>query len=528
MQWLKRSRRTRNNLPGGNFHSHGLKFARCVNDKAITRMDMLYNTITSSKMKKTSSSHPEILLIVAIVLLAVVARLLPGPRTIDDAYITFRYARNILAGNGFVFNPGEHVLGTTTPLFAGLLAALGWFFGGEQAPFPIIANLLNAAFDGLTCLLWILIGRRLRLRLAGWGTALVWAIAPYSVTFAIGGLETSLVVLLLSGIIYLHLVGKRFLMAFFAPLALLTRPDALILLGPIALDRLVQRLKEKKGTNLVETLRPLGLELIIFLVPVFLWIVPATIYFGSPLPHSIAAKSLAYHLPGYAALVRLLQHYATPFQEQLTFGQSWIAVGLILYPFLYLVGARQAWKNEPCSWPAAVYPWLYFSVFAVANPLIFRWYLTPPLPFTISSSWSGSKRSLESCCKRSARTDTPYDKNHVRGSFHNRVGIGSAHPNRAQPAGLDSPSDHGLSRPAPQMAWYQLELLYRQAADSLAAEDLANGLDPPVLAAGDVGVLGYFTRMRILDTVGLNSPQSTRYYPLEAALYTINYAIPRT
>ncbi|MCC6188386.1 MAG: hypothetical protein IT318_05100, partial [Anaerolineales bacterium] len=47
--------------------------------------------------------------------LALAARLLAGPRTIDDAFITFRYARNLLAGSGLVFNPGENVLGTTTP-----------------------------------------------------------------------------------------------------------------------------------------------------------------------------------------------------------------------------------------------------------------------------------------------------------------------------------------------------------------------------------------------------------------------------
>ncbi|HEX9595332.1 MAG TPA: hypothetical protein VF982_00500, partial [Anaerolineales bacterium] len=94
-----------------------------------------------------------ILLPVAIILLAFAARLIPGPRTIDDAYITFRYARNILAGNGLVYNPGERVLGTTTPLFAFLLAALGAVSGGTQSPFPILAMLVNALADAITCLL---------------------------------------------------------------------------------------------------------------------------------------------------------------------------------------------------------------------------------------------------------------------------------------------------------------------------------------------------------------------------------------
>ena len=80
--------------------------------------------------------------------------------------------------------------------------------------------------------------------------------------------------------------------------------------------------------------------------------------------------------------------------------------------------------------------------------------------------------------------------------------------------------DHGLDRPAPEMAWYELELLYRQAAETLAPT-----LSPQTtLAASDVGVLGYFTDARILDTVGLNSPGALRYYPLDPGIYVINLA----
>jgi hypothetical protein len=86
--------------------------------------------------------------------------------------------------------------------------------------------------------------------------------------------------------------------------------------------------------------------------------------------------------------------------------------------------------------------------------------------------------------------------------------------------------DHGLNRPAPEMAWYKLELLYRQAAESLQPDLQKPTFPDPVLAAGDVGVLGFETGMSILDTVGLNSPQSSAYYPLEAENYVINYAIP--
>jgi hypothetical protein len=72
------------------------------------------------------------------------------------------------------------------------------------------------------------------------------------------------------------------------------------------------------------------------------------------------------------------------------------------------------------------------------------------------------------------------------------------------------------------MAYIRLELLYEQAA-SLLQDDLESG---QTIAVGDIGTLGYITNARILDTVGLISPDATTYYPLPERAYVINYAIP--
>jgi hypothetical protein len=69
-------------------------------------------------------------------------------------------------------------------------------------------------------------------------------------------------------------------------------------------------------------------------------------------------------------------------------------------------------------------------------------------------------------------------------------------------------------------------LLYQQAASILDSNFISREAPETSLAAGDVGVLGYTTGMRIIDTVGLNSPQSSSYYPLDPSNYVINYAIP--
>ena len=52
------------------------------------------------------TSRHVLLIVLTLALVAIIARLLPGPRTIDDAFITFRYSRNIVEGQGFVYNIG--------------------------------------------------------------------------------------------------------------------------------------------------------------------------------------------------------------------------------------------------------------------------------------------------------------------------------------------------------------------------------------------------------------------------------------
>ena len=68
--------------------------------------------------------------------------------TSEDFLITLRYAENLAGGHGFVYNPGERVLGTTTPLYAlflALAAALG-------LPADGVGKAVNILADGALCL----------------------------------------------------------------------------------------------------------------------------------------------------------------------------------------------------------------------------------------------------------------------------------------------------------------------------------------------------------------------------------------
>jgi hypothetical protein len=431
-----------------------------------------------------------------------IARILPEPRTIDDAFITFRYAQNLLDGHGLVYNPGEAVLGTTTPVYALLMTGLGLLFGGGQVPFPTISLVANALVDSVTCLLLVKLGETLGYRRAGLSAAMIWAIAPYSVTFAIGGMETSLFVLMMVSTLYLHSTNRPILASFFAALGVLTRPDALLFIMPLIFERLRQiGMHWRRRRQLQNTAAG---EIAAFGGPLTIWAVIGFIVYGNPIPHSILAKVAAYRLPADAALTRLLQHYGTPFLGHDVLGIWWIGAGLLIYLTLFLIGASGVVQKNIHTWPLFAFPWIYLIAYAMANPLIFRWYLTPPLPFYFLGILIGVER-IGNRWKPPAVLAI-----FTALTFLSTLTGWTLHP------------DHGPKNPAPEMAYIKLELLYQRAA-----EELQDQIGPDqVLAAGDIGALGYYTGARILDTIGLISPQSLPYYPIPASMYEINYAIP--
>jgi hypothetical protein len=446
----------------------------------------------------------------AVAALALLARVVPTPRTIDDAFITFRYARNLLGGLGFVYNPGEHVLGTTTPLYTLLMAGVA--AATRSGNYPWIALWVNALADAATCLVLMRLGERLgRQRAVGVALGLLWAVAPMSVTFAVGGMETSVFVLLLVVSAALYLAGRTRWAAFTSALMLLTRPDSAALVGPVVLDLVWRRWRARK---------PPWVEAGIFLATLAPWVVFATLYFGSPLPHSIAAKSLAYRLPPGSALVRLLQHFATPFFEYLVFPNSIVLIAcLTVYLALYTTGGLAAIRRDARVWPVVLYPLLYSAAFAIANPLIFRWYLAPPLPFYFLFVLLGLAQLAEAL--KPTRGSGPVA---CAASLMSRLMLPTACLGFLA-LSLNAWSlrpDHGPKWPAPEMAWHQIELLYTRVGQELAPHVTAQ----TVIAAGDVGALGYYSNARILDTVGLMSPEASAYYPLDPALYVITYAVP--
>ncbi len=137
--------------------------------------------------------------------------------------------------------------------------------------------------------------------------------------------------------------------------------------------------------------------MILAVIPLVSWLIFSYIYFGTLLPHSIAAKSVAYLLPDNAAFIRLLQHYLTPFSEDYTLSPGFLYIGLFTIPLFFILGFISIYRKNFLSLSLLLYPVLYFITFSIAHPLIFRWYLTPPLPIYMLILLTGAESFLKKC-----------------------------------------------------------------------------------------------------------------------------------
>ena len=151
--------------------------------------------------------------------------------TCDDAWISFRYARQLVEGNGLVFNPGERVEGYTNFSWT-LLVALGLAMDIDVEIWTYILGL------GGLCGLVVLLSREDRLdgTLVAPSVAVLAALHPDLRTWSTGGLETILFTLL--GFAGFQLVSRRHNTArsdaaagAVLGLATLTRPDGALLLA---------------------------------------------------------------------------------------------------------------------------------------------------------------------------------------------------------------------------------------------------------------------------------------------------------
>jgi 4-amino-4-deoxy-L-arabinose transferase-like glycosyltransferase len=118
--------------------------------------------------------------------------------TADDAFITFRYADNLAHGLGFVYNAGENVMGTSTPLFTLILSLFS--LAGIK---PIIAAFIVSLFcTGLTAVILYRFAISLSFKKYSILPVVIYVLFPRILSTDTGGMETPLFALLVIAAFY--------------------------------------------------------------------------------------------------------------------------------------------------------------------------------------------------------------------------------------------------------------------------------------------------------------------------------------
>ncbi|MEW6617755.1 MAG: hypothetical protein AB1422_00115 [bacterium] len=206
------------------------------------------------------------------VVVIIIAIFLPVGLEKDDPYIIFRYVNNILSGQGWVYNLGEHINGTTSTLNT-ILYVIGSFFYKD---IPLAARVINTISLFFASYFLFLIFYNKKRILGGIISSVFITINPYLIQSY--GLESMLYLMLMILSLYFYEKNKLMPMGICLALLYLTRGDGIIL--AIVLYG-IYSINSKKIP--FKSLVLFGLILLPFLLFLYL-------YFGSITPNTLYAK----------------------------------------------------------------------------------------------------------------------------------------------------------------------------------------------------------------------------------------------
>jgi hypothetical protein len=382
----------------------------------------------------------------------------------DDAYITYRYARNLAEGRGFVYNPGEPVLGTTTPLYT-LVLALGAAATRQDVPTVSLAVGLLSVWAGAGALYELGQAHSKSLALA---VGLLYLTNPFLSEFV--GMESYFLVAMLLLAAWAYAGRRLWLASLVCGLLVLVRYEMILLVGLLAL---VDFRAERR----------LPWWLLPGLAPVVAWLAYAWLQFGSPIPLSAQAKLAATRVPFALGAAVFEYYFVTSVPADLV---------LILLAVLGAIAALVLRRLLPRYGLVALFGVLYFCL---VSPLAgsFPWYYAPLVPAfaVLVAAGLGQATDLAAALSRRWRL-----LNAARIAAGLRwllilavVGIQLIYWRNDDALRQRQPFDHR------SVAFQQVAQWLNQNASPRAS-----------LASFEIGYLGYYTDLKIIDFAGLVTP----------------------
>jgi hypothetical protein len=412
--------------------------------------------------------------------------------TYEDSLITLRYAENLAHGHGLVYNPGERVFGASTPFYVLLLSLLC----ALRLPDPLLAaKLLCIAADGLTALLGFrLLRAETRVPWAGSLFAVAFALSPLLIQNCVSGMETPVALLWLILAFWADRQDRPALLGLALGLLMLVRPDgavaAAVLLGVRAVRE--RRFPVQTAILAAATLLP--------------WLLFAWAYYGTPIPNSLFAKASAYNAhrpslwPNFQYTLSQFAPYRTTLPQRLF---NSLIVVLLISGVYAIVRERRRLLALPLFWLA----WWDFLV--LPRTLLFLWYY-PPLTLSayllagVGWDWMCGCMGVWVCGRPTHRTDRTDPTTPTRPYAHTPTLL-------PRLLALTAP----LYLAACAVPWFR-QAAERAALIQRAENEVRRSLGlwlrantPPgaVVAMEPLGYLGYYSGRRVLDEVGLVSPQ---------------------
>ena len=433
----------------------------------------------------------------------------------DDTFIHLQYAHHVARGDGMVFNAGERVYGTTSPLWVLLLADLMAMGMDGLAASKLLGGIAALA----SLLFWHALVRR---TLASpWLRALstiVWAGHAWMLRWSLSGMETPLAVCLVLGGAVAFTSSRPWgsragVASVLWALAALARPECALLL-PLWAILLVVDLGPAAGSS--AALRGLWPGALVLGG----WLAFARAWFGSFWPNTLAAKTaggegLAYELEQLARHAGIVG-----------------ATDAVLVAVLVLALASRALRGERPAWRPAVrlLPWVWVAavplLYMVRGVPVVSRYLVPLLPLVAWAAW----RELD-------RAPAPASVAASAGEPAAPAAAPGTHPpgSAARPSAVLAGVVALLALAQNLYTWQNV---VRPQVDSFSAGMqsslvpwgrwfAAHTLPDAVIAAPDIGALGYFSQRRVVDLAGLVTPQMVpilRRMPAEDAIARFEFA----
>jgi len=326
--------------------------------------------------RRTIPSNLHLLGGVCLAAIAILLTLVFWSFNVDDSYIAYRIAENVAAGQGWIYNQGEPDNEDTSPLWT-LILTLGAIFGSTI----VVSHLVGAV-----CI--FLVGYsawRISWHFLGpWLSFLAGALVQTQPMLVLSiSMETWLYLAFALASIWAWFSGRASLVCLCLAGLVLARPDGIILAGILVTFLWIQN-------------RLTWRHLALFVLPLVAWSMFSLSEFGSPFPHTLAAK-MAQARSGFWYLELPPLSFLPLFLK----GLLWwlkrvhgIPVLLLVLPFS-AAGLVSFRRWHPILGIVILWGGLHLTAYSVLKVPHYHWYYSPALVAIVFGSLAGVRRLLD-------------------------------------------------------------------------------------------------------------------------------------